>query len=988
MTNYAVWRGKRPDADANGSLLNELLESVWFAKNTPAAVRVWFAWRPLRFPAYMTTPLVFVFPRLVRLALPAFVAGAALLTAYAVKLDAQVAPAAVTSEEPDVELETYVVTGSAVPLPKGEQFQPLTEISKEAIEDTGAATPIEGLRLTLPGFLGNVNTEQRANGGTGAAGVNLRGLGGTLTLLDGRRTVLDELNMVPMIALQGFEVVKDGASARYGADALTGVFNTKLVTSFRGGRVQGYYGNTTEEDAGVVRVGALVGAGTAKTEIIVGAEYYHRNALMSRDREISATADARAQGGLDMRSAVVSTRIYAAVPPAGYNYLVLAPGLSAGYNASHFVTQASAGRGYDFRTLTASIPEQENRSVFVRLNQKILSDGVLEAYARLVFVRDEYDSVVSTTPLDFYAATPHTVTGMAVYFSPSQTYMNIRPDVIGPRGRNFQRDIYDFQAGLKGRIGDNWSWDAAYVYGWWYRDDLQTNSFSSAQLFAELASGNYNPFAQDSASGVSPNTGRAFDNPAALARAAVSGTASQDAGVRGVEARVNGRLLDLPAGALAVATGYDYYLTERNVAADGFTVTSTAAIPPYYGFNTAGFSTAESTSNGVYAEVVVPLVGKKQGIPGVNTLSLSASARYSANDLKGTVNDAAGIPQMREARFEKTTPKIGVIYKPCDALLVRSTYAQGYRAPALSAIYGAPSSGAQAIIDPLGFTTATTLTVSTQGNPDLQAEESETLSAGFAFTPKAVKGLKLEVDYYNDVTDHLVVDGAQYILNVNAATQGAGFTKGNASTINPNAAYATLITRNPTTGAITALRSMRMNLSSREASGVDGTLTYEWPLQPVRLMTRVDWNTLISWDLVPVETMPTQNWLGKYVDVTNNAISPGSIPRNRGRISQLVGSGPWTLLAGMNYVSHLEDDRARTQGGQFRYVGSWTTIDAQLGYRWKKAGLDVRVGVSNLTDVAAPFAAGAVNSVNNDSYDVTTHSNRGRFVYTQVTKSF
>jgi outer membrane receptor protein involved in Fe transport len=884
-------------------------------------------------------------------------------------------------------LETFVVTGSAIPVPAGQAFQPVTTVSQVNFEDAGSGTLGEGLRTMVPGFFGETATELRANGGTGVAKANLRGLGGTLTLLDGHRTVFDELNLIPIIAVQRMEIAKDGASARYGADALTGVFNTVLVPSYRGGKVSTYYGNTTGDDMGTVRVGVIAGAGNAKTEIVVAAEYYHRNAVMARDRPGSADADARAQGGLNWRDFVTSGLTYAYQASDGWQYRVLAPGRTGGYAASDFRVQTPA-EYYNPRADTALIPEQENQSLYVRLNQEILPDGKLEAFARLLFSKNEYSSGVSplainvTNSVTYPTASPHLpplTTGLTVYYPPGYYYY-LRPAVLGPRGRIFERDVYDFQAGLKGKLAGGWSWDATYLYGWWYRDDTQTNSFDHAKLMSAVSSGAYNPFALDSVAGVNPNNGRAFNNPAALRAAAVEGQVDYDFGMRGGSVRASGPLFWLEAGKVELGVGADYTKSEQSTAPDGYIAGRFGSM---LGFNSTGSSASGYEARGAFAEVVVPLVGEKQRVPGVQNLRISASVRRSEKDVHGFVRD-----QWRERKFSETSPKIGILYKPARDLLLRATYSEGFRTPGLGHLFAAPASSQLALTDPLGFTGAGVFVVNSRGNPDLKPERSKVWNTGLVFAPKAAKGLRVEIDYYRSVVTDLIADGAQYALYANALSQGAGFRRGAAGTINSNAAFANAISRNPTTGAINSVSFMPVNASSREASGIDAQIVAEWPTTSAKVVSVLSWNTTLDWDLKVAGGQPAQNWLGKYVDVSTNSISPGSIPRHRGRFTQGIEKGAWSLIGAVNRVSHLEDDTTRTLRNHHRYVGQWTTFDAQIAHRWKSTGLEVRLGVNNIADEAAPFAAGAVNSVSNASYDVTLHNDIGRFVYVQVTKRF
>jgi iron complex outermembrane recepter protein len=928
---------------------------------------------------------------------PVLALSAALSTALAQAESVEAPKASLMDANGDevIELEKMFVTGSAVPVAAGRTYQPIAMLSNQEMQSLGAASIAEGLR-SMPFFFGNMNTELRANGGTGAAGVNIRGLGGTLTLLDGHRTAgFDEINLVPMIAFDRVEIVKDGAGARYGADALTGVFNVQLVQEFTGQKLQVMYGNTTEEDAGMIRAGAMVGVRRGKTNVIIAAEHYHRNALMARDRDVSADADMRSRGGQNRRDGNVSSLVIARLPSeVPYNYYVLAPGKTAGASGADYVrfdtNPYTSDQFLNVRYNTASIPEQENKSFFTRINHEIFSEGRLEAFARFLYAYNKYESRVLIGGLGFFpavvATSPHQPSGFSLWPTADRNSIFIHPDALGARGRQYERDVYDFQAGLKGKIGNAWSWDATYVYGWWYRDDLQENSINLPAIRAAIANGSYNPFALDSAAGVNPNNSIAYDNPAALRAATRPGRIDQDFGVRGGDVRLNGELAKLPGGALEIAGGADYYVVEQSAVPDVVMRDSAN----YSGFNSTQFSASGYTSQGVFAELVVPVFGENFSYPFARSLSFSLNIRRSEKEVSGTVRDAANAITIRERTFKETTPKFGVLYQPLRDLRARATYAEGFRTPGLSQMFAAPSTFNTGVSDPLGFPIANTVPISGRGNPELDPERSKTWNTGLVFTPRAVKGLQLEADYYVSRIEGLVADGAQLILDVNAASQGPGFVRGNPATINPNATFANRITRNGS-GTVTGISSMPMNVAAREATGVDYAITYKWPeIGGAVLVSRLAANTTLSWDLNTSRDRPYTNWLGRFVDVGVNSISPGSIPRHRGYFTQSWNKGSWGARATVNHVSHLEDDTTRTFQNRFRYISSWTTVDGQLAYLFKTNknslldGLDARLGVVNLLDEEAPFAAGAIN----DGYDMTTHSNRGRFVYVQLTKTF
>src|SRR5438874_9151260 len=123
--------------------------------------------------------------------------------------------------------ERVIVTGSYIPTAETESALPVTVYTAEVLTKQGSNTPIEGLRQ-LPSFIGNAPTETNSNGGDGSAFINLRGIGvvNTLILVNGRRTFnFNDINAIPIGALSRTEVLKDGASAVYGSDAVAGVVN-------------------------------------------------------------------------------------------------------------------------------------------------------------------------------------------------------------------------------------------------------------------------------------------------------------------------------------------------------------------------------------------------------------------------------------------------------------------------------------------------------------------------------------------------------------------------------------------------------------------------------------------------------------------------------------------------------------------------------------------------------------------------------------------
>src|SRR5687767_5144457 len=220
--------------------------------------------------------------------------------------------------------ERVIVTGSYIPTAETESALPVTVYTAEVLKKQGANTPIEGLRQ-LPSFVGNTITENDSNGGNGQAFINLRALGpaNTLTLINGRRAFqFADDNAIPIGALSRTEILKDGASAIYGSDAVAGVVNFILLNGpgekpYEGAELFALYGNTTDTDAHVRQIylrGGVTGL-DGKVAIAAAGEYYSRANLFSRDRAIATTGDTSNNptglgfGGFNNNSATFSGRV-------------------------------------------------------------------------------------------------------------------------------------------------------------------------------------------------------------------------------------------------------------------------------------------------------------------------------------------------------------------------------------------------------------------------------------------------------------------------------------------------------------------------------------------------------------------------------------------------------------------------------------------------------------------------------------------------------
>src|SRR3989441_4457868 len=210
---------------------------------------------------------------------------------------------------PSAEVERIIVTGSNIPTAEEVGPNPVDTYNRDNINKSGEITT-EQFLLSLPIINANVvpisNNENGSNTAVGAATVALRGFDAraTLILMDGRRiapyptgnnpgipfnVVFVDLNSIPQAAIQSIEILKDGASTTYGADAVAGVVNLKLRHNYpNGAEASIEYGNTLDKDSGEYAASAIFGVGNDTTNITGTLNFYHRNSIFNHDRGFSA----------------------------------------------------------------------------------------------------------------------------------------------------------------------------------------------------------------------------------------------------------------------------------------------------------------------------------------------------------------------------------------------------------------------------------------------------------------------------------------------------------------------------------------------------------------------------------------------------------------------------------------------------------------------------------------------------------------------------
>lgn len=842
----------------------------------------------------------------------------------------------------DVPVETVVVTGSRIA--RGSDFEspsPVVTVDRESIERQGYNN-LQQLMEKMPAN-GNGAFSTRGNNqdstANGAASISLRGLGAdaTLVLVNGRRVAISafaesittnfvDINSIPVAAIERVEVLKDGSSAVYGSDAVAGVVNIILRRDYTGLETAVSYGNADGYDER--NASAVWGIGGDDFNVTMILDYFKNSSLFNSERGPIGSANQTARGGQDFRSSrgypgsfAVSDGILDA---EGNDAAALRdPGCPAG-------SQAGVNCVYDFGQWSVLVPEAE-RTGFLTLAHQKLGDDV-ELFGELALQHNTSFAQGAPTPLDESAGLSVPVTHPNNPF-PGATAIDIRryrTVDAGPRVWSIETDNVRGLLGLRGRLAD-WDWEVAAQRA--RSESEQTGSRSQGWvrtdfLQQEINAGRYNPFG-------------GVQNPADVIGAITTSLVRRgESELTGYDAQVSGELFDLPAGTVRMAAGAEYRdESVSDIPDDQFQrglIFGTEAVS----------ANASRDSWAAFVEFAVPVV---QGV------ELSLAARYDDYSDFG----------------DTTNPKIAVRWAPIDQLALRASWGTGFRAPSLAQIGLGPSQESQFFIDTFGCAAGAPGACSPldyniifSGNPNLKAEESETLNLGVAWRP--ADSMEFSLDYW-DITQENKIDEAPFGF---IYQQFCGVQNSTVCQRSAPLGGATL-------GTLQTIASGFLNIGEVNASGVDLSGYYRFDAGPGRLTLGLSYQHLLEYERVELNSAGT-------AFVSRALEGEYEFPEDRAQLSADFSSGVWGVYAQLSYIGPFEDTPDVNFDGILDFdrfstpeVDSWMTLDLQFRY----TGLDnvqLLVGVDNVVDEEPPFAVGD-GDTDVFGYVQAVHNPRGRF---------
>ena len=936
------------------------------------------------------------------------------------------------TDQQDASGGDIVVTGTL--FHNRETASPVTTLSSQTLERANITTVTDAIRSVSADGAGSISTGFRTGFSAGGAAVSLRGLGvsSTVILIDGLRSTnfpinddghnaYVDLNSIPFSIVDRVDVLKDGASSTYGADAIGGVVNIITKKHFKGleGSVQG--GATEQGDGARYRASLTAGIGDYQTKgwnLYVNGEYQRDGIIRNSDRGFPFdTLDLTPIGGTDKNRAddslttatpnAIVTRVSQsdlnnplsgkAGSPLTNNYQLLNSGACA--NGTFTVTSGSAvgtGCRHNLPNEYFEIqPLQERFSGSGRLSVR-LSDGI-EGYVTGSYARDRV-TIFTSAPQGIRQTQP---------FGASPALASSNPGIVLP--------VYVCSTGTNCATAGDRRLNPNNPYAAAFANDPANGAARIYYLFGDILPG-------------SVRTNEVLRGTAGLTGSFGTGWNFR---VEGVAAKDNLMLeqygqLNIAGLLNAVNTGsYNFVNPELNTAAVRNQVAPVIRTPSYSSLLSLDASLSKSFFELPGGDLNVAIGGQvrrevlvnRNQNASLNTYNLTTSSAFGRHTVAAgffeidapifdqlDVNVSGRYDHYSEG-FGSFSPKVGVKFTPIKQFALRATYSEGFRAPTFAESNAQSQfAGFSSFTPPAAFAAlhggssnpyATTYNIGTgaTGNPNLQPEKSRSVTLGAIFEP--TPWFSLTVDYYNIKKSNLIVNGprsgdaknAYYsVANQTFASSAAAAAAGCAAVAAIGAGYSCNVVDSVdplfpnALPRLLILNAPFVNADYEVSSGLDLQATARIPISnTVRFTSRIDVTDVFRLDLNNGGT------LQKYVGTLGpNELSSGNgTPKWRGNWQNTIEAGPYSLTATAYYVSRIKEVAADegagdlscagnlygptpsdSSGNKFCYVNSFISVDMNMGVSVNDK-FRFFFNVANVLGAHAPVAPAAYTSFPN-----------------------
>ena len=878
------------------------------------------------------------------------------LTALAVAISAQLIPfgniaiAQEESAEKEQEVELIMVTGSFVR--RSENFEspsPLAVLDAGDIDSIGAKS-IADITQTLTINTGAENTPDAftQNATAGTSNINLRGLGvaSTLILLNNKRQVVNAQNnnggvnfvdtssLVPMIAIDRMEVVKDGASALYGSDAVAGVVNFITKTDYEGAQVSLDYQDGAHGDNKEYNLQGLWGAVGDDSSILAAISYTNRSPLFTRDRRISRPVDDASSLGNPGSYFIGATPFIDPTGCAEYGglpTLLAPPGTVPGLDVG--LCRFDFGNGFSF------VPDESRVTTYVKATKQLTENIEWTTEITSARNRAERGGSPSFPILTFPtvpANHPNNVFGQDVSYFGREVGNDANGNALPGDPANTESDTFRFMTMVQGELEDGF-WEVSYTAA--RNDFLFTGNDTLAQEFQNALRGfggqgcdpiagvagegaceYFNPFATQFTS--SPNSQNVIDS--------FTGRQSIDSesNLEVAEAFLSTELFEMDGGVAGIAVGVQYRY--QDLFQDHDSQSNQDKFAFVIGNPDIG---GEQDVVAVFGELALPVS---------DDIDIQIALRYE--DYGGSIGDTID-------------PKLAVSWRATDDFSLRASISTSFRAPSIFQRDGG-GTGLNQVSDPITGGTFFAA-VRSSGNEDLVPEESTAFNVGFSFEP--VDDLSIEVDYWSfDFTNLITQESFQAILNAEPQNPDRVVRVGD-----------------PLNGPIIRINTTYVNANSLETSGLDLVANYKIDTDMGTFTPNLSATYILAYDLVD----PQAGQIDGVGSRNYNNIGT-STPELKANFGLNWTHENYSANIFARHIDSYTDDQ-----NDLREIESHLTWDAQLnidlgGILETDAAYILTFGGVNLTDQDPPQV------YTNGGFDSKVHDPRGRQVYARLAIEF
>jgi iron complex outermembrane receptor protein len=941
-----------------------------------------------------------------------------------------VAQDADVQEFDDATIEEVVVTGSRIARADIDSASPVTVMSRDDIEATGL-TDIGSLLQSMPSMSGSPvgTTTNNGNTNTGSVRIDLRGMGParTLTLLNGHRMVDSDFQAIPSMMIDRIEILKDGASAVYGADAVSGVVNIITRRDFQGVELTAQVADWQDTKAGMMySFGAIAGSEFERGNVVIGLEYVDQEEAYQSDvpwdyfqhspyiypegceNQPMAPYTGSPDGGCFL---IGSSRI----PQSRLGFVSQGTFLIGQANTTPYgvgLMEPHDGRQYNYAPVNYMQTPFERTNIFgeahfditdsVRFNAEFRANfresgqqlapqpynsptdpGYNGVWEGLPYSGIHQDNYYLRNAVDAYNA----ATGSSLVYEPVRDARRRMIEIP----RTYDQDVtqYQYVVGFEGTFADM-DWDVFLNQGHRSIVSINRGQFDGIRLGNAMG-----PSADMDGDGM-PECYTDVSDPASLIAGCVPfnffgggevdpvtsqptvTTVTQDMldyvsatltnhrqwDATSFGANITGNVFNLPGGPLGWAAGYGYWKQEYRYSPDSGVAAGTVT------GNTGPGTEGSLTNNSVYLEVLAPVWDN-----GTQELILKGGLRYDDWD-----------------QFDgDSTWQFGAEFQAIESLKLRGTYGTVFRAPTISDLFAGQVDSFPTYSDPCvarggepiapgcaqeGVQLDTQVLAKVGGNPNLFPETGDTYTVGMVWTPEfGDHGFSATVDYWSiDLEDAISSLGVQFTLD--SCYQD----------LDPNACA--LITRRPADYSVGQIIDGSINVADQGAKGVDTELRWDYASNVGAWQASILWVHMLERTKTAFAGAEERDLAGRYSDST--AEDGGAYAQDKANFKLQWMLGDLSIGYLGEYISGMDADTfcncdsdgdPSNNGPDGTYIQDVSSIwyhDLVAAYTWRS--FTVSGGLTNLSDEEPPMIETGFNATT----DPATYRMFGRGYYLRL----